>query len=139
MIFVLFYKNVLAARVRSMVAKGAFMQKFENSFSELLKETQNVQLWGVKSPCARPCGVQNLVAVAERTAMAPLGCEFCAPSVLPFVLFLFNKPFLITFFQKNAFRRLHFSSMMSSSCTRRFCIACFLSPTCSCVPKHPAV
>ena len=116
----MFYKNVLAARVRIMVAKGAFMQKFENSFSELLKETQNVQRWGVKSPCAGPCGVQNLLAVAERTAMAPLGCEFCAPSVLPFVLFLFNKPFLITFFQKNALRRLHFSIMMSPSCTRRF-------------------
>ena len=91
---------MLAARVRSMVAKGAFMQKFENSFAELLNETQNVQLWGVKSHCARFSGAQNLVAVAERTAMAPLGCEFCAPSVLPFVLFLFNKPFLITFFRK---------------------------------------
>ena len=89
-----------AARVRSMVAKGAFMQKFENSFSELLKETQNVQLWGAKSPCTRPSGVQSLSAVAERTAMAPRGCEFCAPSVLPFVLFLFNTPFLITLFQK---------------------------------------
>ena len=119
-----------------MVAKGAFMQKFENSFSELLKETQNVQLWGVKSHRARPSGAQNLKAIAERTAMAPLGCEFCAPSVLPFVLFLFNKPFQITSFQKNVLRRMHFSIMMSPSCTRRFCIACFLSPTCSYVPKH---
>ena len=94
---------MLAAAAGSMVAKGAFMQKFENSFSELLKETQNVQLWGVKSHCARPSGAQNLEAIAERTAMAPLGCEFCAPSVLPFVLFLFNKPFLITLFQKMLF------------------------------------
>ena len=97
--FVVFYKNVLAARVRSMVAKGAFMQKFENSFSELLKKTQNVQLWGVKS------GAQNLEAIAERTPMAPLGCEFCAPSVLPFGLFLFNKPFLITCFRKCSFQQ----------------------------------
>ena len=94
------YKNVFVARARSMVAKGAFMQKFENSFSELLKETQNVQVWRVKSPCARPCGVQNLLAVAERTAMAPLGDEFCVQSVPPFVLLLFNAPFLITFFRK---------------------------------------
>ena len=99
-IFSVSYKNVLAARVRSMVAKGAFMQKFENGFSELLKETQNVQLWGVKSPCAGPCGVQNLLAVAERRAIAPLGDEFCVQSVPPFVLSLFNTPFLITFFKK---------------------------------------
>ena len=42
-----FYKNVLAARVRSMVAKGAFMQKFENGFLCLFKTTEKVQLWGV--------------------------------------------------------------------------------------------
>ena len=91
---------MLAARVRSMVAKGAFMQQFENSFSELLKETQNVQRWGVKSPCAGPCGVQNLLAIAERTAMAPLAGDFCVQSVPPFVLFVFNTPFVIAFFQK---------------------------------------
>ena len=66
-------------------------------------ETENVQLWGVKSPCGRPCCVQNLVAIAERAAMAPLGCKFCMQSVFPFVLFLFNTPFLITFL-KNASR-----------------------------------
>ena len=64
----------------------------------LSKNPKKCIFGGVKSPCARPCGVQNLEAIAERTAMAPLGCEFCAPSVLPFVLFLFNKSFLITFF-----------------------------------------
>ena len=91
---------MLAAAAGSMVAKGVFMQKFESCFFWLVKETEKVQPSGAKSPCARPCGAQNLVAIAERTATAPLGCEFCAPSVLPFVLFLFNKPFLITFFQK---------------------------------------
>ena len=83
-----------------MVAKGAFMQISENGFFWLLIETENVQLWGVKSPCGRPCCVQNLLAIAERAAMAPLGYEFCMQSVLPFVLFLFSTPFLITFFQK---------------------------------------
>ena len=91
---------MLAARVRSMVAKGACMQTFENDLFWLLKEIGNMQFWGTKSACARPCAVQILLAVAERAAMAPLGCEFCMQSVLPFVLFLFNAPFLITFFQK---------------------------------------
>ena len=95
-----FIKNVLPARVASMVAKDAFMQKFENCFFWLLKEPENMQLWGVKSPCVRPFCVHNLLAITERAAMAPLGCEFCMQSVLPFVLFLFNTPFLITFFQK---------------------------------------
>ena len=66
LLFHVFYKNVLAARVRSMVAKVAFMQNFENGFFWLLKKSEKVQLWGVKSPCAGPCGVQNLLAVAER-------------------------------------------------------------------------
>ena len=96
-LFYVFYKNVLPARMGRMVANGAFMQKFENGFFWLLKETENVKLWGVKSRCGRPCGFRNLLAIAERAAMAPLGCEFCMQSVLPFVLFLFNTPFLITF------------------------------------------
>ena len=91
---------MLAARVRSMVAKGACMQTFENDFFWLLKETEKMQFGGTKSACARPCAVQNLVAVAERAAMAPLGGEFCVQSVPPFVLLLFNAPFLITFFRK---------------------------------------
>ena len=91
---------MLAAAAGSMVAKGAFMQKFENGFFWVPKTTEKVQLWGVKSPCARPCGVQNLLAIAERAAMAPFGCELCVQSVPPFVLFLFNTPLLIPFFQK---------------------------------------
>ena len=83
-----------------MVAKDVFMQISEKGFFLLLIETENVQLWGVKSPCARPCGVQNLLAVAERAAMAPFGCELCVQSVPPFVPFLFNTTFLITFFRK---------------------------------------
>ena len=86
---------MLAARVRSMAAKAVFMQNFESGFFKLL-----MPFWGVKSPCAGPCGVQNLLAVAERTAMAPLGDEFCVQSVPSFVPFLFNTPFLIPFFQK---------------------------------------
>ena len=91
---------MLAARVRSMVAKAVFMQNFESGFFKRLKESEKVPFWGVKSSCAGPFGVQNLLAVAERTAMAPLGDEFCMQSVPPFVLFLFNTPFLIQFFQK---------------------------------------
>ena len=83
-----------------MVAKAVFMQNFESGFFKRLKESEKVPFWGVKSPCAGPFGVQNLVAVAERTAMAPLGDEFCVQSVPPFVLFLFNTLFLVTFFQK---------------------------------------
>ena len=83
-----------------MVAKAVFMQNFESGFFKRLKESDKVPFWGVKSPCAGPFGVQNLLAVAERTAMAPLGDEFCVQSVPPFVLFLFNTPFLIPFFQK---------------------------------------
>ena len=91
---------MLAARVRSLVAKTVFMQNFESGFFKLLKEAEKVPFWGVTSPCAGPCGVQNVLAVAERTAMAPLGDEFCVRCVPPFVLFFFNTPFLITFFQK---------------------------------------
>ena len=98
--FLGFSWNVLPARMGSMVAKGAFMQTSENGFFWLLIKTENVQLWGVKSPCGRPCCVQNLLTIAERAAMAPLVCEFCTQSVFPFVRFLFNTPFLITFFQK---------------------------------------
>ena len=91
---------MLAARVPSMVAKAVFMQNFESGIFKRLKECKKVPFRGVKSPCAGPFGVQNLVAVAERTAMAPLGDEFCVQSVPPFVLFLFNTPFLIPFFKK---------------------------------------
>ena len=59
-----------------------------------------MQFGGTKSACARPCAVQILLAVAERAAMPPLGGEFCVQSVPPFVLLLFNAPFLITFFRK---------------------------------------
>ena len=91
---------MLAARVRSMVAKAVFMHNFENCFLKLLKEPEKVQFCGVKSPCAGPCGVQNLLAIAERTAMAPLAGDFCVQSVPPFVLFVFNTLFEIAFFQK---------------------------------------
>ena len=91
---------MLAARVGSTVAKGAFMQKFENGVFWLLKGTEKVRLWGVKSPCYRPCDFQNLLASAERAAMAPLGSAFCVQSALPFAVFLLTGPFLITFFQK---------------------------------------
>ena len=82
-----------------MVAKAVFMQNFESGFFKLLKEFEKVQFWE-SNLRAGPCGVQNLLAVAERTAMAPLGDEFCVQSVPPFVLLLFNAPFLITFFRK---------------------------------------
>ena len=83
-----------------MVAKAVFMQNFESGFFKRLKESEKVPFWGVKSSCAGPFGAQNLLAVAERTAMALLGDEFCVQSVPPFVFFLFNTPFLIPFFQK---------------------------------------
>ena len=44
--FAVFHKNVLAARVGSTVAKGAFMQKFENGVFWLFKGTEKVRLWG---------------------------------------------------------------------------------------------
>ena len=97
---------MLAARVRSMVAKAVFMQNFESGFFKRFKESEKVPFWRVKSPCAGPFGVQNLLAVAERKAMAPLGGEFCVQSVPPFVLFLFNTPFVITFFQKTLSERV---------------------------------
>ena len=59
-----------------------------------------MQFWGTKSALCPPRAVQILLAVAERAAMAPLGGEFCVQSVPPFVLLLFNAPFLITFFRK---------------------------------------
>ena len=37
-----FYKIVLAARVRSMVAKAVFMQNFESGFFKLLKASEKV-------------------------------------------------------------------------------------------------
>ena len=83
-----------------MVAKGVFMHNFENCFFKLLKNPRKCSYGGVKSPCAGPCGVQNLPAIAERTAMAPLAGDFCVQSVPPFVLFVFNTPFVIAFFQK---------------------------------------
>ena len=46
--FAVFHKNVLAARVGSTVAKGAFMQKFENGVFWLLKGTEKGATLGGK-------------------------------------------------------------------------------------------
>ena len=43
-------------------------------------DRKNATLGG-KISCGRPCCVQNLLAIAERAAMAPLGCEFCMQSL----------------------------------------------------------
>ena len=108
---------MLAARVRSMVAKGACMQTFENDLFWLLKEIGNMQFWGTKSALCPPRAVQILLAVAERAAMAPLGGEFCVQSVPPFVLLLFNAPFLITFFRKMLLARAG-STFLHNDCKR---------------------
>ena len=99
--FGVFYKNVLAARVRSMVAKGACMQTFENDLFWLLKETENMQFWGTKSALCPPRAVQKIVVFADWAENGRLGklfiCIKLAIERLSDPIFIFRLYFFTSF------------------------------------------